>query len=777
MAAETGTVWAIDIGNSSLKALYLSTERGVVEVIGFDNIRHGKILSGSNVTEAEKEELIALTLRKFVNKYDLSMDEIAVSVPSQNSFARFVNLPPVEEKRIPEMVKFEAVQQIPFGINDVQWDWQLMTEPGSPEIKVGIFAIKNEVVNSALEHFSREDIQVSYVQMAPMALYNYLLNDRPDMVTSDSQATVILNIGAENTDLVVCTKSAVWQRCILIGGNAFTKAIADTFRLDFEKAEKLKRTAPVSKYSRQILQAMRPVFTDLASEVQRSLGFYNSSNPNTKIVRIVAMGGGTKLRGILKYLQQTLQIPVERPDSFKRLGMGPGVSPAKFHENVSDFGIVYGLALQGLGLARIESNLLPRNIARSMAWASKDKYFIAAACILFAVSLLCFARTGLDKMNYTKNAQVRQKIAMSLKNVDDAKVKYEKEKDQGTEFDATIDKEFKPFEYREIIPLLHETIISALPNEKNNPEQAELYKAFSSGDVKTIKEIPRKERKQVFITGMTIYFTNELAGAKFGGADIFRKQRGNESGGMEDGGMDEYEYAMMMEAEMGMSRGGMYEFNPMGPMAGAGAAEEKNSGFVVQVLCYSPYGRSVTELGALIDPHSVENQQNKWGFITRLAHLDDMVEDANSPFELYKKEDPEQFNLEIKEVALDGEMPEGIGIWEEIIDETTQTGSRAGALARNWILIDPMTRETINKVSVLDENGKPKLYRGQPVSQVNDHWFVLNAKFLWRDAPEPPAKPTTSQYGGMMSTQRPGTSAPSPSSGSSGKSKLPDLDM
>ena len=117
MAAETGTVWAIDIGNSSLKALYLSTERGVVEVIGFDNIRHGKILSGGNVTEAEKEELIALSLRKFVNKYDLSLDEIAVSVPSQNSFARFVNLPPVEEKRIPEMVKFEAVQQIPFGIN------------------------------------------------------------------------------------------------------------------------------------------------------------------------------------------------------------------------------------------------------------------------------------------------------------------------------------------------------------------------------------------------------------------------------------------------------------------------------------------------------------------------------------------------------------------------------------------------------------------------------------------------------------------------------------
>jgi hypothetical protein len=531
----------------------------------------------------------------------------------------------------------------------------------------------------------------------------------------------------------------------------------------------------VSKYARQILQAMRPVFTDLASEVQRSLGFYNSSNPNTKIVRIVALGGGTKLRGLLKYLHQTLQIPVERPDSFKRLGMGPGVSPAKFHENVSDFGIVYGLALQGLGLARIESNLLPRNIARSMAWASKGRYFIAAACMLLTVSLLCFARTGLDKMNYTKNAQIRQKTLMALSNVEGAKEMFEKEQAKGTESEKIINKEFEPFQYREVIPLLHETIISALPNEQNNPEQAELYKAFASGDAKTIKEIPREQRKQVFITGMTIYFTNDLAAAKFGGADVWRRSRGGEPG-MDGRGMEaEYEYAMMMEAEMGMGRGmGMYEYSPMGPMAGA-EAEEKKSGFVVQVLCYSPYGRSVTELGEIIDPPNVEDQQNKWGFITRLAHLDDIAVDANSPFELYKKEDPEQFGLEIKEVTIDGEMPEGIGIWEELIDNTARTGSRSGAFKRDWILIDPMTRETISKESILDKDGKPKLYRGQPLYKVNDHWFVLNAKFKWRDAPEPPEQPVTSRYG-IMSTRRPTTSPSSSSSGSSGKS-LPDIDM
>ncbi|MEJ2703250.1 MAG: type IV pilus assembly protein PilM [Sedimentisphaerales bacterium] len=780
MAAESGTIWAIDIGSNSLKALSLSTERGVVEVVGFDNIRHEKILTGGDVTDAEREELIALTLRKFVNKYDLSMEDIVVSVPSQNSFARFVNLPPVEAKRIPEMVKFEAVQQIPFGINDVQWDWQLMSEPDSPEIKVGIFAIKNEVVDSVLEHFNREDVQPSYVQMAPMALYNYLLNDRPDLVNSDSQATVVLNIGAENTDLVVCTKSAVWQRCILIGGNAFTKAIAEAFHLSFEKAEKLKRTAPVSKYARQIFQAMRPVFTDLASEVQRSLGFYNSSNPNTKIVKIVALGGGTKLRGLLKYLQQTLQTPVERPDTFKRLAMGPGVSPAKFIENVCDFGIVYGLALQGLGLARIESNLLPRNIARSMAWASKGRYFITAACMLLAVSLLALGRNGWDSMNWGKNAPVRASIARIVKVNQDAQTKYNTAKTDGAAKDAAIEKEFEPFKYRETLPLLYETIVSALPNEKNDPRHAGLHEAFAEGRVEDIEKIPRKERPQVFITNMSAYFTNDLDNGQFGGADSWRRSRGAPGGGGTEDGMDEYEYAMMMEAEYGMDRGGLYS-----PFMQGQTTEEKKQGFVLTIIGYTPYGAKIAEVQQLLDPHGVDDDPNRWGFVTRLAHLDALAEDGNSPFQLYKKEDKDQFALEIKEVDLqdaDSTPPEGVGVWEEQPPkETAGSGfgqSRPGYVGTQsqWELVDPMTGERIDKVPVLNDEGKPLLVQGKPVYRVNDHWFVLNVKLVWKDAPEPPEQPGASLYGGRMGGRLPTRPAAPPSSGSSSRRSAPSVD-
>jgi type IV pilus assembly protein PilM len=738
MAASTGAIWAIDIGNNSLKALRLSAEGGAVTVIGFENIQHGKILTGSGVKPAERDELVALSLRQLVNQQNLGKDDIIVSVPSQNSFSRFVKLPPVEKKRIPEIVRFEAAQQIPFDINDVQWDWQQMTEEESTETTVGIFAIKNEIVTSSLEDFSRENLQVGYVQMASMALYNYVLYDRPDLLRSNTQATVIINIGAENTDLVVATKSTVWQRCIPMGGNAFTRAIADTFKLSFEKAEKLKRTAPMSKYARQILQAMKPVFTDLASEIQRSLGFYNSSHPNTKLSRIIAMGGGTKMRGLLKYLQQTLQIPIERPDSFKRLALSPEVSAPKFHESVCDFGVVYGLALQGLGLGRIESNLLPRNIARSMAWKNKSKYFVAASLILLAVSLLCFARTSIDRINYDKNRQVRQKIRGITSTATDAGSKVENEQSRGRASAALIQKAYEPFKYRDVIPRLHETLVSILPDKKNNPEQKELYKSFDDNDIKAVFNIPRKERKQIFVTSMSIYFSEDVGTSDFKDVEFLRagsstKKKSGGAGGPE--GADAYQEEMMrMMQEMGYDMGAQqpkYQRRQSTTRSREGdgteveSEGEEGAGFLVNITGYCPY----ETIGELLDPAGVGDDQSKWGIITRLMNLDE-VTDGNSPFKLYKRTEFAHFSLEIGEVDLNSEMPTGIGV-EEVITRKIE-----GSDFEEVVLVDPMTKEVISKLSELDESGREKVDRsGEVIYEVNDHWFALSFKLIWKDWP------------------------------------------
>ncbi len=736
MASQTGSVWAVDIGNNSLKAMRLTGVNGVVEVTGFDNIQHGKVLTGIGVKPEEREELIAISLRQFVQQNHVSADDIAISVPSQNSFARFVNLPPVEAKRVPEIVKFEAAQQIPFDISEVQWDWQMMNGGHSTETetRVGIFAVKNDVITSSLEYFSRENINVNFVQMAPMALYNYVVFDRPELVKSDSQAIVILNIGAECTDLVVCSRSSVWQRCILMGGNSFTRAIAETFKLTFEKSEKLKRTAPMSKYARQILQAMKPVFTDLASEIQRSLGFYTSGNPDVKLSKMLAFGGGTKMQGLLKYLQQTLQIPIERPDTFKRLTLSPDVSTAKFHESICDFGIVYGLGLQGLGLGKIESNLLPTNVARSMAWAAKAKHFTIAAVLLLVVAILGVVRAYVDSVNYDKQERTRLQTRSITSKVDEAVSKLEDVKKDAPALKAAIDKEFRVFEYRDVIPSLYTTIISALPNatNTNDPRQKQVYEAFAAGDVDHLKQVPRSERKQLFVTSLSIRYTPSVKKAAF-------EQTGMQSssiGAITMPGTPPMGSAMpqqMLQKQPENDYQPDYGSPTQRPAQAAVDADD-GPGFVVSIAGYSPYA----QMNELLDPTSVADDTDKWGFVTRLMHMGDA--DPNAPFVLYNKTDPDHFSPpKTGEVDIGSTMPVGIGILADAAEYASGGDSR---ITDAQVLIDPMTKEVISKPYSGTTPAPGRTYRSPApgtapsTGQARDHWFSLDMKFLWNDGPK-----------------------------------------
>jgi type IV pilus assembly protein PilM len=93
MAAVADAIWAVDLGNCALKAMHLVAVGEAVQVVGFDHIPHGKILS-SGINPTEREELIAITLRQFVERNEVMDEPLILSVPSQNSFARFVTLPP-----------------------------------------------------------------------------------------------------------------------------------------------------------------------------------------------------------------------------------------------------------------------------------------------------------------------------------------------------------------------------------------------------------------------------------------------------------------------------------------------------------------------------------------------------------------------------------------------------------------------------------------------------------------------------------------------------------
>src|SRR5215212_3208010 len=154
--------WGIDIGNRALKAIKLVRDGDGVRVDDFDVIEHETVLSNSG---DNREALVIGALNQFAQRHPMKGGAVSVGVSGQSSFARFIKLPPVEPKKIPEIVRFEAIQQIPFPLDDVEWSYQLFQEPDSPDVEVGIFAMKKDLVNRQIAYFTILGLNVQVVQM------------------------------------------------------------------------------------------------------------------------------------------------------------------------------------------------------------------------------------------------------------------------------------------------------------------------------------------------------------------------------------------------------------------------------------------------------------------------------------------------------------------------------------------------------------------------------------------------------------------------------------
>ena len=253
---------------------------------------------------------------------------MAISVAGQSGLARFIKLPPVDSKKIPDIVKYEAKQQIPFDLDDVVWDYQQLRggseEDGfALEPEVGLFAMKRDQVARALKPLEDAGIEVNFIQLMPLSIYNYVCFDRlgdwaeqPYDPEKPPESTVVISLGTDTTDLVVTNGFRVWQRNIPIGGNHFTRALSKEMKLTFVKAEHLKRNATQADDPKAVFQAMRPVFSDLLAEIQRSLGYFSSIDKTAKIGNVVALGNAMKLPGLQRYLSQNLEYEVTPIEEF-----------------------------------------------------------------------------------------------------------------------------------------------------------------------------------------------------------------------------------------------------------------------------------------------------------------------------------------------------------------------------------------------------------------------------------------------------------------------------
>lgn len=399
--AKSNAVWGIDIGQCALKALRCrphDKDEDRIVADAFDYIEYPKILSQP---EADRTELIREALELFLSRNTVKGDKVAISVSGQSGLARFIKLPPVESKKIPDIVKYEARQQIPFSLDDVVWDYEQM--PGGSEddgfaleTEVGLFAMKRDQVYRALEPLDDAGIEVDFIQLAPLSIFNSVVFDvlnelpPPEEYNPDDppESLVLLSLGTDNTDLVVTNGYRVWQRSIPLGGSHFTKVLSKELKLTFAKAEHLKRNATQAEDPKAVFQAMRPVFNDMLTEVQRSIGYFANIDRKAKIGRVVPLGNAMKLPGLQRYLAQNLGYEVMPLESFRGISGSSVIEAPAFKENIASFSVCYGLCLQGLGKATLSTNLLPKEITTQRLIREKKPFAVAAlAALLFGCTV------------------------------------------------------------------------------------------------------------------------------------------------------------------------------------------------------------------------------------------------------------------------------------------------------------------------------------------------------------------------------------------------------
>ena len=367
--AHPSAAWGIEIGQYAIKAIRLERDGNSARVTDYEVVQHQRVLSSPDTDAAE---VTRLSLGQLISKKNLEGEHLVISVPGHSAFARFAKLPPVEPKAVPDIVKFEAVQQIPFPIEEVEWDYAAFHEEGSAEVEVGIFAITRERVNERLDVYDIVGLSPEALTLSPAAVFNAMHFDF-ELAKEDTQL-VFVDIGTQATDVIIASGKRCWIRTFPLGGTHFTEAIASAFKISYAKAERLKLEAASSKYAKQIMQAMRPVFADLLQELQRSLSY---ASGGIELSEIVGVGSTFRIPGLRKFIGQQLQANVARLDEFKRIDV-KGREASAFAENCVNMATAYGLALQGIGLAHIDVNLVPRTILREQMWHQKTKWFVAA---------------------------------------------------------------------------------------------------------------------------------------------------------------------------------------------------------------------------------------------------------------------------------------------------------------------------------------------------------------------------------------------------------------
>jgi type IV pilus assembly protein PilM len=339
----------LDIGSSAVKAVELKPAGKAYKVSAFgsepvppDSIVDGAIIDGGAVADA---------IRRLFDGRGIKTKDVAASLSGNAVIVKKITLPVMTEAELAESIYWEAEQYIPFDIQDVNLDYQILdsgTRGGKGTMDVLLVAAKKEKIadyTGVIAQAGRSAVVVDVDAFALQNAYEVNYGIQPGAVI------VLLNAGASATNINILNgDQSVFTRDISIGGNAYTEALQKELNLPFELADQLKRGVAVDGVTfDEARPVLRAVSENVMLEIQKTFDFFKATAASDRIDRIMLSGGASRAEGFTEMLTERFEAPVEVLDPFKRVGF----DVKKFRvESAADVAPTVAVAV-GLALRRV----------------------------------------------------------------------------------------------------------------------------------------------------------------------------------------------------------------------------------------------------------------------------------------------------------------------------------------------------------------------------------------------------------------------------------------
>jgi len=346
----------LDIGSHSIKVMELKEARGGVWKLlkfGLHRLPPETIVDGAIMNSAAVVEGI----RDLIARHKIKAREVATAVSGHSVIIKKITLPLMTDDELAESIQWEAEQYIPFSVNDVNLDTQIISRnEETGQMEVLLVAAKKDVIQEYASVISEAGLKPLIVDVACFAIENsFEMND--EGLASDVVALV--NIGASIVTINILNNGvSAFTRDINMGGNQFTEEIQKQLNVSYEEAEALKLGGNVSTSQstteavvpQEVGAILRSTSESLAIEIQRSIDFYLATATGLTLSKIVWSGGTAKVSSLKDALETTLNTKVELADPFRKLTFNPKEFDSDYLRDLGPISsVVAGLAMRRLG--------------------------------------------------------------------------------------------------------------------------------------------------------------------------------------------------------------------------------------------------------------------------------------------------------------------------------------------------------------------------------------------------------------------------------------------